>query len=201
MPDSAEHFFVDLEAATQALVLAEAAARKVLELLEDAPSADLHMALFRVPTESGGAPPEADDATAVVEFMDRQLVADHGAAGTSVRVEALGYSRKEITRLKAFGECVRTGVDPYAAILTKQKFDGATRSYGSRLFGQITPDGTTVPLIAAASGWRGDQDYAAVMMVPATLQCVLLEFGVLPRDVIVSSAFVLASGAWEYPAR
>jgi hypothetical protein len=24
---------------------------------------------------------------------------------------------------------------------------------------------------------------------------------VLPRDLIVSSAFVLASGAWEYPAR
>ena len=200
MSDSAEHFFVDLEAAMQALVLAEAAARKVLELLEDTPSGDLHMALFRVPTESSGAPPQAEDAPAVVEFIDRHVVADHGAAGTSALVEALGYSKKDITRLKAF-ECVRTGVDPYAAILTKQKFDGATRSYGSHLFRQITPDGTTVPLIAAASGWRGDQDYVAVMMVPATLQCVLLEFGVLPRDVIVSSAFVLASGAWEYPAR
>jgi len=200
MSDSAEHFFVDLEAAMQALVLAEAAARKVLELLEDTPSGDLHMALFRVPTESSGAPPQAEDAPAVVEFIDRHVVADHGAAGTSALVEALGYSKKDITRLKAF-ECVRTGVDPYAAILTKQKFDGATRSYGSHLFRQITPDGTTVPFIAAASGWRGDQDYVAVMMVPATLQCVLLEFGALPRDVIVSSAFVLASGAWEYPAR
>lgn len=200
MPQSAEPFLIDLEAATQALVLAEAAARNVLELLEDAPSGDLHVALFSVPTDASGPPPDAEDAPAVVEFIDRHLVADHGATGTSARVEALGFSKKDITRLKAF-ECVRTGVDAYAAILTKQKFDGATRSYGSHLFRQITPDGTSAPLIAAASGWRGDQDYLAVMMVPATLQCVLLEFGALPRELIVSSAFVLAGGAWEYPAR
>ena len=200
MPQSAEPFLIDLEAATQALVLAEAAARNVLELLEDAPSGDLHVALFSVPTDASGPPPDAEDAPAVVEFIDRHLVADHGATSTSARVEALGFSKKDITRLKAF-ECVRTGVDAYAAILTKQKFDGATRSYGSHLFSQITPDGTSAPLIAAASGWRGDQDYVAVMMVPATLQCVLLQFGALPRDLIVSTAFVLAGGAWEYPAR
>ena len=199
MSDSAEQFFVDLKAATQALGLAEAAARNVLGLLEDAPKGDLHMALFSVPGDAGDPPPEAEDAPAVIEFVGRHVIADHGAAGTSALVDELGFSRRDITRLKAF-ECVRTGIDAYAAILTKQKFDGATRSYGSHLFSQINPDGTTTPLIAAASGWRGDQDYVAVMMVPATLQCVLLEFGVLPRDTIVSSAFVLASGAWEYPA-
>ena len=198
MSDSAEQFFVDLKAATQALGLAEAAARNVLGLLEDAPKGDLHMALFSVPGDDD-PPPEAEDAPAVIEFVGRHVIADHGAAGTSALVDELGFSRRDITRLKAF-ECVRTGIDAYAAILTKQKFDGATRSYGSHLFSQISPDGTTTPLIAAASGWRGDQDYVAVMMVPATLQCVLLEFGVLPRDTIVSSAFVLASGAWEYPA-
>src|ERR1019366_6867862 len=164
MSDSAEPFLVDLEAATQALVLAEAAARSVLELLEDAPSGDLHMALFSVPTASSGPPPAAEDAPAVVEFIDRHGVADHGAAGTSALVEALGYSKKDITRLKAF-ECVRTGVDAYAAILTKQKFDGATRSYGSHLFRQITPDGTTAPLIAAASGWGGGPDLVAGLVV------------------------------------
>ena len=199
MSDSAEPFFVDLEAATQALGLAEAAARNVLELLEDAPSGDLHMALFSVPSDADDPPPEAENAPAVIEYVSRHAIADHGAAGTSARVDHLGFSKRDITRLKAF-ECIRTGIDAYAAILTKQKFDGATRTYGSHLFSQIAPDGTTAPLIAAASGWRGDQDYVAVMMVPATLQCVLLEFGVLPRDTIVSSAFVLAGGAWEYPA-
>ncbi len=199
MTHSAEPFVVDLEAATQALVLAEAAARSVLELLEDSPTADLHMALFSAPTDASGPPPEAEDTPSVIEFVDRHLVADHGTAGTSLRVEALGFSKREVTRLKAF-ECFRTGVDAYAAILTKQKFDGATRSYGSHLFRQIAPDGTTAPLIAAASGWRGDQDYVAAMMVPATLQSVLLESGVLPREVMVSPGFVLASGAWEYPA-
>ncbi len=199
MSDSSEPFVVDPEAATHALVLAEAAARNVLELLEDSPVGVPHMALFSTPTGSADPLPDAEDSQAVVAFMDRQLVADHGVAGTSAVAEALGFSSKEITRLKAF-ECVRTGVDAYDAILTKRKFDGATRSYGSHLFNQIAPWGATVSLIAAVSGWRGDQDYLAAMMVPATLRCVLLEFGVLPRDLIVSSAFVLASGAWKYPA-
>ena len=199
MPDSPEPFVLDLEAATHALVLAEAAARTALELLEDSPSEDLHMALFRAPSDSTATLPDAHDAAAVIGFMEGLLIADHGSTGTSARVDSLGFSRKEVTRLKAF-ECVRTGVDAYAAILTKQKFDGATRSYGSHLFKQITPDGTHVPLIAAASGWRGDQDYLVVMMVPATLNAVLFEFGRLPKDMVVSSAFVLADGAWEYPA-
>jgi hypothetical protein len=198
MSESAEPFVVDPEAAAHALVLAEAAARNVLDLREDPPTADLHLALFSAPAGSAVALPDAADSEAVIAFMDRLSIADHGPAGTSVVVEALGFSKKEITRLKAF-ECVRTGVDAYAAILARRKFDGATRSYGSHLFDQIMPGGATTSLIAAASGWRGDQDYLAAMVVPATLQCVLSAFGVLPRDVMVCSGFVLSGGAWEYP--
>ena len=199
MSESAEPFVVDLEAATHALVVAHAAALTALERLEDSPAGDLHMALFRAPADSEAIPPDPQDAPAVLDFMEGLLIADRGSAGTSARVDALGFSKKEVTRLKAF-ECVRTGIDAYAAILTRQKFDGATRSYGSHLFKQIEPDGSHVSLIAAASGWRGDQDYLAVMMVPATVHAVLLEFGRLPRELVVSSTFVLANGAWEYPA-
>jgi hypothetical protein len=119
--------------------------------------------------------------------------------GTTAVVDSIGFSKRDVTRLKAF-ECVHAGVDSYEAILARRKFDGATRSYGSHLFAQIGPDGGSRPLIAAASGWRPDQDYLAVMIVAATLQFVLLEYGVLPRAAIVSSEFVLAAGAWEYPA-
>jgi hypothetical protein len=95
---------------------------------------------------------------------------------------------------------VRTGVDAYAAIVERRKFEGATRSYGSHLFERILPDGGRLAMIAAASGWRGDQDYLAAMMVPATLHFVLLEYGLLPREQVVSESFVLTEGAWRYPA-
>ena len=159
----------------------------MLDLREDWPVGELHLAIFSA--RADGALPDAEDARAVIEHMENRLIADHGSAGTTDVIESIGYSKKDITRLKAF-ECVRTGVDSYEAILARRKFDGATRSYGSHLFGQIGPGGDSMPLIAAASGWR---------VVAATLQCVLLEYGVLPRDAIVSSEFLLTAGAWEYP--
>jgi len=59
-----------------------------------------------------------------IEFFEGCLSVDGFQAvvprARTARVEALGFSKKDITRLKAF-ECVRTGVDAYAAILTKQK--------------------------------------------------------------------------------
>jgi hypothetical protein len=196
MSDRAEQFAIDPATAAHALVLAEAAARNVLDLRADWPVGELHLAIFS--GRADGALPDAEDARAVIEHMENRLIADHGPAGTGDVIESIGYSKKDITRLKAF-ECVRTGVDSYEAILARRKFDGATRSYGSHLFGQIGPGGDSTPLIAAASGWRADQDYLAAMVVAATLQCVLLEYGVLPRDAIVSSEFLLTAGAWEYP--
>jgi hypothetical protein len=197
MSDEVETFVVDAGAAVQALLLAEAAARNVLDLREDCPTGELHVAVFDGSVR--GELPDAHDARAVIDHMETRLIADHGV-GTTAPIASIGFSKREITRLKAF-ECLCTGIDSYGAILTRRKFDGATRSYGSHRFNQLGPGGTTTPLIAAASGWRADQDYLAAMIVAATLQSVLLEYGVLPREGIVSADFLLSSGAWEYPVR
>jgi len=197
MPEPAAPFAVDPATAVQALVLAESAARNVLDLRADQPTADLHLALFGAPS-GDGAQVDATDAGAVIAFMDELLVAEHGAAATSEVNETVGFSSRNICRLKAF-ECVRAGVDAYAAIIGRRKFDGATRAYGSHRFEQIQPGGGSTTMIAAASGWRSDQDYLAAMIVPATLRSVLLEYGVLPRDQVASATFLLAAGAWEYP--
>jgi hypothetical protein len=198
MSDPHEPFAIDPEAALHALVLAEAASRNVLELRDDCPVGELHIAIFSGPDDGAAALPDAKDARAVIDHMQRRLIADHGSAATSTVIESLGFSRRDVTRLKAF-ECVRTGLDSYQAILARRKFDGATRSYGSHVFEQTGPAGASRPLIAAASGWRADQDYLAAMVVPATLQCALVAYGLLPRDGIVSSGFLLCAGAWEYP--
>ena len=199
MPDPAESFVLDPEAAVQALLLAESAARNVLDLRGDLPVGELHIALFDLtPGAAAGALADAQDARAVLAYMEARLIADHGS-GTDALIEEVGFSKREITRFKAF-ECVRTGVDAYEAILARRKFDGATRSYGSHRFEQMTPGGASRTLVASASGWRAEQDYLAAMAAAATLRWVLLEYGVLPRAGIVSSGFLLSGGAWEYPA-
>ena len=199
MPDPAESFVVDPEAAVQALLLAESAARNVLDLRGDLPVGELHIALFDLtPGAAAGALADAQDARAVLAYMEARLIADHGS-GTDALIEEVGFSKREITRFKAF-ECVRTGVDAYEAILARRKFDGATRSYGSHRFEQMTPGGASRTLVASASGWRAEQDYLAAMAAAAALRWVLLEYGVLPRAGIVSSGFLLSGGAWEYPA-
>lgn len=198
MPDPAESFVVDPEAAVHALLLAESAARNVLDLRGDWPVGELHIAIFDTTAEGDGALPDAQDAQAVLAYMEARVIADHGT-GTDAVMQEVGFSKREITRFKAF-ECVRTGVDAYEAILARRKFDGATRSYGSHRFDQMTPGGSSMALIAAASGWRAEQDYLAAMAAAATLRWVLLEYGALPRAGIVSSEFLLSGGAWEYPA-
>jgi hypothetical protein len=199
VPDPAESFVLDPEAAVQALLLAESAARNVLDLRGDLPVGELHIALFDLtPGAAAGALPDAQDARAVLAYMEARLIADHGS-GTDALIEEVGFSKREITRFKAF-ECVRTGVDAYEAILARRKFDGATRSYGSHRFEQMTPGGASRTLVASASGWRAEQDYLAAMAAAAALRWVLLEYGVLPRAGIVSSGFLLSGGAWEYPA-
>lgn len=198
MSDPPEPFAIDPEAAVHALVLAEAASRNVLDLRDDCPVGELHIAIFAGSDDGAVALPDATDTRAVIDHMERRLIADHGSTGTSTVIESLGFSKRDVTRLKAF-ECLRTGLDSYIAILARRKFDGATRSYGSHVFDQPGPAGASRPLIAAASGWRADQDYLAAMVVPATLQCALVSYGLLPRDAIVSSGFVLRAGAWEYP--
>jgi hypothetical protein len=199
MPDPAAPFALAPEIAAHALVLAEAAARTSLDLRDDPPAGNVTLALFLAPISADSAEPDAEDSAAVIAFMDEQLIAEHGSAATSAVVGPAGFSPTQICRLKAF-ECVRTGVEPYAALIERRKFDGATRSFGSHRFEQIAAAGDRVELIAAASGWRGDQDYLAAMIVPATLHFVLLQFGVLPRDLVVSETFVLSAGDWEYPA-
>ena len=197
MPEPAVPFAVDPATAVHALVLAESAARNVLDLRADLPTANLHLALFRAPS-GDGAQVDADDTQAVIAFMDELLVAEHGSPGTSEVREPVGFSPRDICRIKAF-ECVRAGVDAYAAIIERLKFDGASRGYGSHRFEQIQPGGGSTTMISAASGWRPDQDYLAAMMVPATLRSVLLEYGVLPRDTVASATFLLVAGTWEYP--
>jgi len=197
MPEPAAPFAVDPATAVHALVLAESAARNVLDLRADPPASDLHLALFRAPAGDGAAV-DAADTDAVVAFMDELLLAEHGSAGTSEVRPSVGLSPRDICRVKAF-ECVRAGVDAYTAIIERRKFDGATRDYGSHRFEQILPAGGSMPMISAASGWRADQDYLAAMIVPATLRSVMLEYGILPRDPVASATFLLADGAWEYP--
>jgi len=191
-------FAIDVSAAVHALVLAEAAARTVLDLRNTSGGGDLHLALFATPAE-GMAPPSATDADAVQSFMNGLLIAEHGAAATALPVAEVGLSKRQVVRMKAF-ECVHAGVDSYVAIQRRAKFDGATRSYGSHLFRQPVVGGGSIGLIAAASGWRAEQDYLAAMIVPATLQSVLTEYGALPREEIESDSFLLAGGAWAYPA-
>jgi hypothetical protein len=187
---------ISAELAGDALLLADAAARCVLELRSDSPAGNLHLALFnveRLPADS----PDPADMDAVVAYMESMLVVDRSRDDPDTIVPALGLSRRQITRLKAF-ECLHTGVDAYTAIVRHRKFDGATRSYGSHRFRQLLADGE-VDLVAAASGWRGDQDYLAAMMVPASLLHVRLGDGDLPREVMTSAGFVLTDGAWDYP--
>jgi hypothetical protein len=198
VPDPAESFVVDPQAAAHALLLAESAARKVLDLRGDPPVGELHIALFDLTPGGATALPDARDSRAVLAHMEACLIADHGS-GTDAVIEEVGFSKREITRFKAF-ECVHTGMDAYEAILARRKFDGATRSYGSHRFEQMTPGGASRALVASASGWRAEQDYLASMAAAATLRWVLLEYGLLPRAGIVSSEFLLSGGAWEYPA-
>ena len=186
---------IDAALAANALLLAEAAARCVLELREDSPPGNLHLALFAL-DEAAGALPDAAVSEAVCAYMEPMLLADRWQDDPDADVPALGLTRRQITRLKAF-ECIQTGGDAYTAIVRRQKFDGATRSYGSHRFGALLPDGGEVELIAAASGWRGDQDYLAAMMVPAALLHVRLRDGELPAAVMTSAGFVLADGAWD----
>lgn len=197
MPEPAAQFAVDPGTAAHALVLAESAARNVLDLRADIPTRNLHLALFHAP-DGDAAEVDAADAAAVVAYMDGLLVAEHGAAGTSEINAVTGMSPRDMCRVKAF-ECVRAGCDAYTAIIERRKFDGATRSFGSHRFEQILPGGGTATMISAASGWRSDQDYLAAMIVPATLRSVLLEYGVLPRATVESPTFLLADGAWQYP--
>ena len=197
MPEPAAQFAVDPGTAVHALVLAESAARNVLDLRADLPARNLHLALFRAP-EGDAAEVDAADAADVIAYMDELLVAEHGSPGTSDVNSVTGMSPRDICRIKAF-ECVRAGCDSYSAIIERRKFDGATRSFGSHRFEQILPDGGSAPMISAASGWRGDQDYLAAMIVPATLRSVLLEYGILPRELVESATFLLAAGAWQYP--
>jgi hypothetical protein len=197
VPPSTQPFSIEAHVALEALTLAEAAARAVLELRDDAPVGALHIALFRAEPDPSAKPPDPRDAEAVLAHMERRVLADHGV-GTNEVVARAGYSPRDITRFKAF-ECLHTGVDAHEAILARRKFDGATRSYGSHLFTQMAPGGDRVALIASASGWRAEQDYLAATAVVATLRCVLLECGMLPRDGISSSQFLLSGGAWEYP--
>jgi hypothetical protein len=197
MPEPAAPFAVDPGTAVHALVLAESAARNVLDLRADPPAGNLHLALFLAPAGEA-AELDASDARAVVDYMDGLLVAEHGSPGTSEVYESVGFSARDICRIKAF-ECVRAGVDAYAAIIERRKFDGATCGYGSHRFEQILPGGGSTPMISAGSGWRGDQDYLAAMMVPATLRSILLEYGVLPRELVASATFLLTGGAWTYP--
>jgi hypothetical protein len=170
----------------------------VLDLRGDCPVGELHIALFDATADEDAVPPDARDARAVLAHMERRVIADHGS-GTDAVIEEVGLSKREITRFKAF-ECIRSGVDAYEAILARRKFDGATRSYGSHRFEQMTPGGATLALVAAASGWRAEQDYLVAIVVAATLRWVLLEYGALPRAGMVSSEFLLSGGAWEYPA-
>jgi hypothetical protein len=184
--------------ASNALLLADAAARCVLDLRSDSPQSNLHLALFWVdhpPLEA----PDPVDRDAVCDYMERMLLADRWLDDPDAVVPALGLTRRQITRLKAF-ECLHTGVDAYTTIVRRQKYDGATRSYGSHRFRQLLADGGEIELVAAASGWRGDQDYLAAMMVPAALLHVRLRDGDLPATVMTSAGFVLTDGAWEYPA-
>jgi hypothetical protein len=197
--DPAEQFVIDPAAAAHALLLAESAARNVLDLRGDCPIGELHIAIFDATASEDAALPDAQDARAVLAHMERRVIADHGS-GTDAVIEEVGLSKREITRFKAF-ECVYAGVDAYEAILARRKFDGATRSYGSHRFEQMAPGGATLTLVAAASGWRAEQDYLAAMVAAATLRWVLLEYGALPRAGMVSSEFLLSGGAWEYPAR
>lgn len=184
--------------AANALLLADAAARCVLELRSDSPGGNLHLALFAV-DDAPAQVPDPTDGDAVCAYMDGMLVADRWLDDPNAVVPALGLTRRQITRLKAF-ECLHTGVDAYTGIVRRLKYDGATRSYGSHRFSQLLADGSEIELVAAASGWRGDQDYLAAMMVPAALLHVRLRDGELPADVMTSAGFVLADGAWEYPA-
>ena len=198
MSDPAEQFVIDPATAAHALLLAESAARNVLDLRGDCPVGELHIALFDATADEDAELPDARDARAVLAHMERRVIADHGS-GTDAVIEEVGLSKREITRFKAF-ECIRSGVDAYEAILARRKFDGATRSYGSHRFEQMTPGGATLALVAAASGWRAEQDYLTAIAVAATLRWVLLEYGALPRAGMVSSEFLLSGGAWEYPA-
>jgi hypothetical protein len=199
VPDLAEPFVVDPQAAAHALLLAESAARHVLDLRGDCPVGELHIALFDATAEADDdALPDPRDAQAVLSYMEGRLIVDHGS-GTDTVIDEVGLSKRQITRFKAF-ECVSSGVDAYEAILAQRKFDGATRSYGSHRFEQMTPGGSSRTLVAAASGWRAEQDYLVAITVAATLCWVLLEYGALPRAGIVSPEFLLADGAWEYPA-
>lgn len=197
MPEPAAPFAVDPGTAAHALVLAESAARTVLDLRADPPSGNLHLALFHAPAGEAEDLDAADTAT-VVAYMDELLIAEHGSLGSSEILQSVGFSARDICRVTAF-ECVRAGVDAYTAIIERRKFDGATSGFGSHRFEQVLPGGGATPMIAAASGWRGDQDYLAAMMVPATLRLVLLEFGVLPSEEVASATVLLTGGAWEYP--
>jgi hypothetical protein len=190
---------IDAALASDALLLADAAARCVLELRGDSPSGNLHLALFALDGAPAGLP-DPVDRDAVCAYMEPMLLAERWQDDPEAVVPALGLTRRQITRLKAF-ECMYTGLDAYTTIVRRRKFDGATRSYGSHRFRALLGDGGEVELVAAASGWRGDQDYLAAMMVPAVLLHVRLRDGELPAEVISSAGFVLADGAWEYPAR
>src|ERR1700728_3605853 len=99
MPEPAAPFAVDLAIAVQALVLAESAARNVLELRDDTPAGNLHIALFSAPS---GAGPEVDapDTVGVVAYMDELLVGEHGSPETSEINESVGYSPRDLCRVK-----------------------------------------------------------------------------------------------------
>lgn len=197
MTEPTEPSFVDTQAARHALILAEAATRSVLELGVTVPAGDLHLALFGSPG-AGLEAPDPRDAAGVLAFMEGLMIAEHGTPSTAEPITEIGISKRDIAAFKAF-ECVHTGLDAYAAIVRRAKFDGATRSFGSHRFEQITPAGDSVTLIAAASGWRAEQDYLAAMIVAATLQAVLIEYGRLPGEGIDSDPFLLGGGAWRYP--
>ena len=182
-----------------ALSLAKAAARGAMELRGESTDRDLQMALFSGDAGPGAAVPDATDSPAVLAFMDGLLIAEAMIADPVTVVASAGVSRKDSVRFKAF-ECLHAGVDSYAAILARKKFDGATRTYGSHRFSQRTPDGTEISLIASASGWTRDQDQLAATMVEATLQYSLQQLGILPSDQIISESFLLKDGAWAYPA-
>jgi hypothetical protein len=197
MTEPNEQFVVDPHAARHALILAEAATRSVLELGVNPPVGDLHLALFGPPA-ADLIGPDPRDAPGVLAFMEDLLIAEHGTPSTAEPIEKIGISKRDIAAVKAF-ECVHTGLDAYATIVRRAKFDGATRSFGSHRFDQITPGGGSLTLTAAASGWRAEQDYLAAMIVAATLQAVLIEYGQLPGEGIDSHPFLLTDGAWRYP--
>ncbi len=152
---------------------------------------------------------EFPDTLRVLEVMARRRVAVFGTDGHDQPLEADRYavpgrdehlSLLEITAVKA-AEMLMTGLPNHLLLLGRDKWPGATASYGGRPVTIHTGRSLSWELGIAGGGFAPECNLLIVDKAVTNLQYELIASGEVVIDPIASKTFLLPDDdSWQYPA-